>query len=33
MKLERDGEAIDGFARYLAEVADIDPVERLAGGA
>jgi hypothetical protein len=28
MKLERDGEAIDGYARYLAEVSDIDPDER-----
>jgi hypothetical protein len=28
MKLERDGEAIAAFERYLAEVADIDPAER-----
>ncbi|MBI4956078.1 MAG: hypothetical protein HY908_28920 [Myxococcales bacterium] len=28
MKLERDGEAIDSYARYLAEVSDIDPDER-----
>ena len=28
MKLERDGEAIDAYRRYLAEVKDIDPVER-----
>jgi hypothetical protein len=28
MKLERDGEAIDGYTRYLRDVADIDPQER-----
>jgi hypothetical protein len=28
MKLERDGEAIEGYRRYLAEVPDIDPDER-----
>ncbi len=28
MKLERDGEAIDAYARYLREVPDIDPDER-----
>src|SRR5438093_310126 len=28
MKLERDDEAIAAYARYLAEVADIDPEER-----
>jgi hypothetical protein len=28
MKLERDGEAIDAFSRYLAEVTDIHPEER-----
>jgi len=28
MKLERDGEAIDSYARYLAEVRDIDKQER-----
>jgi hypothetical protein len=28
MKLERDGEAIAAYTRYLAEVADIDPEER-----
>jgi hypothetical protein len=28
MKLERDAEAIDAYGRYLAEVSDIDPVER-----
>ncbi|MGZ6095933.1 MAG: hypothetical protein ACXWUG_28080, partial [Polyangiales bacterium] len=28
MKLERDGEAIDAYSRYLAEVPDIDPEER-----
>jgi len=28
MKLERDGEAIDAYSRYLREVADIDPDER-----
>jgi hypothetical protein len=28
MKLERDGEAIDAYTRYLAEVVDIDPDER-----
>ncbi len=28
MKLERDGEAIDAYTRYLAEVTDIDPGER-----
>ena len=28
MKLERDGEAIDAYTRYLAEVSDIDPDER-----
>lgn len=28
MRLERDGEAIDGYSRYLREVADIDPEER-----
>jgi hypothetical protein len=28
MKLERDGEAIDAYTRYLKEVADIDPQER-----
>jgi hypothetical protein len=28
MKLERDGEAIDDYTRYLAEVPDIDPEER-----
>ena len=28
MRLERDGEAIDAYSRYLREVADIDPDER-----
>jgi hypothetical protein len=28
MKLERDGEAIDAYTRYLVEVTDIDPAER-----
>jgi hypothetical protein len=28
MKLERDGEAIDAYTRYLVEVADIDAAER-----
>lgn len=28
MRLERDGEAIDAYSRYLREVADIDPEER-----
>ena len=28
MKLERDGEAIDAYTRYLKEVDDIDPLER-----
>ena len=28
MKLERDGEAITAYTKYLAEVADIDPDER-----
>lgn len=28
MKLERDGEAIDAYSRYLREVSDIDPDER-----
>lgn len=28
MRLERDGEAIDYYTRYLREVADIDPEER-----
>lgn len=28
MKLERDGEAIDAYTRYLAEVTDVDPDER-----
>jgi hypothetical protein len=28
MKLERDGEAIDAYTRYLAEVTDIEPAER-----
>lgn len=28
MKLERDGEAIEAYGRYLDEVADVDPVER-----
>jgi hypothetical protein len=28
MKLERDGEAIDAFSRYLREVTDIEPSER-----
>jgi hypothetical protein len=28
MKLERDGEAIDAYGQYLAEVSDIDPEER-----
>jgi hypothetical protein len=28
MKLERDAEAIDAYARYLEEVSDVDPVER-----
>lgn len=28
MKLERDAEAVDAYARYLEEVPDIDPVER-----
>jgi hypothetical protein len=28
MKLERDGEAVDAYTRYLAEVSDIDPEER-----
>lgn len=28
MKLERDGEAIDAYSRYLREVTDIDPDER-----
>ena len=28
MKLERDGEAIDAFQRYLAEVKDLDADER-----
>lgn len=28
MKLERDGEAIEAYQRYLAEVSDIDPDER-----
>ncbi len=28
MKLERDGEAIDAYTRYLAEVSDIDAEER-----
>lgn len=28
MKLERDGEAIDAYTRYLAEVTDIDPEEK-----
>lgn len=28
MKLERDGEAIDSYTRYLAEARDIDPAER-----
>src|SRR5688572_4726463 len=28
MKLERDGEAIEAYARYLREVADIDADER-----
>ena len=28
MRLERDGEAIDAYSRYLREVAEIDPEER-----
>jgi len=28
MRLERDGEAIDAYARYLREVGDVDPEER-----
>jgi hypothetical protein len=28
MRLERDGEAIDAYSRYLREVSDIDPEER-----
>lgn len=28
MRLERDGEAVDAYARYLRDVADIDPEER-----
>lgn len=28
MRLERDGEAIDAYSRYLREVTDIDPEER-----
>lgn len=28
MKLERDGESVEAYARYLAEVADVDPEER-----
>jgi hypothetical protein len=28
MKLERDGEAIDAYTRYLRDVSDIDPEER-----
>ncbi|MBX3264909.1 MAG: hypothetical protein KF782_34880 [Labilithrix sp.] len=28
MRLERDGEAIDAYSRYLREVSDIDPDER-----
>jgi tetratricopeptide (TPR) repeat protein len=28
MKLERDGEAIDDYTRYLADVPDIDPAEK-----
>lgn len=28
MKLERDGEAIEAYGRYLDEVPDVDPVER-----
>lgn len=28
MRLERDGEAVDAYARYLREVPDIDPDER-----